>query len=178
MNQLINRFLVTVVFLVVPAPFDVPVAQTKQPITHEALWLTPRVGAPSASPDGKWVVFSLVEPAYDEKEQISDLWIVPSDGSAGARRLTSTKAAESDIAWTTDSRRIAFATKREGDEVNQIYALDLTGGEATRLTSVSTGAASPQWRPDGQAILFTSVVHPGAADEEQNKKAAADEKAR
>jgi dipeptidyl aminopeptidase/acylaminoacyl peptidase len=178
MNQLINRFLVTVVFLVVPAPFDVPVAQTKQPITHEALWLTPRVGAPSPSPDGKWVVFSLVEPAYDEKEQISDLWIVPSDGSAGARRLTSTKAAESDIAWTTDSRRIAFATKREGDEVNQIYALDLAGGEATRLTSVSTGAASPQWRPDGQAILFTSVVYLGAADEEQNKKAAADEKAR
>jgi hypothetical protein len=23
------------------------------------------------------VVFSLVEPAYDEKDQVSDLWIVP-----------------------------------------------------------------------------------------------------
>ena len=41
-----------------------------------------RVGAPVPSPDGKWVVFSLVEPAYDEKDQVSDLWIVPTDASA------------------------------------------------------------------------------------------------
>ncbi len=40
-----------------------------------------RVGAPNPSPDGKWVVFSLVEPAYDEKDQVSDLWIVPADAS-------------------------------------------------------------------------------------------------
>ena len=42
----------------------------KAPITHEAMWLMKRVGAPSPSPDGKWVVLSVVEPAYDEKDQI------------------------------------------------------------------------------------------------------------
>ena len=41
-------------------------AQTKQPITHEALFLMKRVGAPLPSPDGKWVVFSVTEPAYDD----------------------------------------------------------------------------------------------------------------
>ena len=51
-------------------------AQTKVPITHETMWALKRVGAPVPSPDGKWVVFSLVEPAYDEKDQVSDLWIV------------------------------------------------------------------------------------------------------
>ena len=50
-------------------------AQNKTPITHEAMWLLKRLGAPSPSPDGKWVVFSLIEPAYDEKDQVSDLWI-------------------------------------------------------------------------------------------------------
>jgi hypothetical protein len=30
----------------------------KEPLTHEALWLMKRVGAPSASPDGTCVVFS------------------------------------------------------------------------------------------------------------------------
>jgi len=79
-------------------------AQTKQPVTHEALWLMPRVGAPSLSPDGKLVVFSVIEPAYDEKEQISDLWIVPSDGSAQPRRLPSTKAGESSVVWSADSQ--------------------------------------------------------------------------
>src|SRR5262245_31454881 len=57
-------------------------AQTKTPLTHESMWMLKRVGAPIPSPDGKWVVFSMVEPAYDEKEQVSDLWIVPADGSA------------------------------------------------------------------------------------------------
>jgi len=42
----------------------------KVPLTHETLWLMKRVGAPNPSPDGKWVVFSLVEPAYDEKGQV------------------------------------------------------------------------------------------------------------
>ena len=37
----------------------------KQPITHETLWLMKRVGAPVLSPDGRWVVFSVVEPAQD-----------------------------------------------------------------------------------------------------------------
>ena len=62
-------------------------AQTRRPITHEDVWLMKRVGAPVPSPDGKWVVFSVIEPAYDEKDQVSDLWIAPGDGSAKPRRL-------------------------------------------------------------------------------------------
>ena len=42
-------------------------AADKQPITHELLWMTRRVSAPSVSPDGKWVVFSVTDPSYDDK---------------------------------------------------------------------------------------------------------------
>jgi Tol biopolymer transport system component len=89
--------------------------QNKTPLTHETMWGLKRVGAPAPSPDGKWVVFSLVEPAYDEKEQVSDLWIVPTDGGAKPRRLTFSKSGESGVAWSPDSRRIAFSARREGD---------------------------------------------------------------
>ncbi len=41
-------------------------AQSKKVITHEDMWLMKRVGAPEISPDGKWVVFSVLDPAYDE----------------------------------------------------------------------------------------------------------------
>jgi dipeptidyl aminopeptidase/acylaminoacyl peptidase len=142
------------------------------------MWMMKRVGAPLPSPDGKWVVFSLVEPSYDEKEQVSDLWIVPSDASAKPRRLTFTKGGESGVAWSPDSRQIAFSAKREGDDVSQVYVLNVAdGGEAVRVTSLSTGARSPQWRPDGKALLFVSTVYPGAADDEANKKIAAERKA-
>lgn len=153
-------------------------AQTKTPINHETMWLLKRVGAPAPSPDGKWVVFSLVEPAYDEKDQVSDLWIVPADGSAKPRRLTFTKGGESGVSWSPDSTRLAFSARREGDEVAQIYIIDIAeGGEAVRVTSLSTGARSPEWRPDGKALLFTSTVFPGAADDDANKKIAAERKA-
>jgi dipeptidyl aminopeptidase/acylaminoacyl peptidase len=153
-------------------------SSAKTPIAHETMWLLKRVGAPAPSPDGKWVVFSLIEPAYDEKDQVSDLWIVPADASAKPRRLTFTKGGESGVSWSPDSKRLAFSAKREGDELTQIYIIDVAdGGEAVRVTSLSTGARSPEWRPDGKALLFTSTVYPGAADDDANKKIAADRKA-
>ena len=60
-----------------------------------------------------------------------------------------------------------------------MYVLDIGGGgEAQRITSLSTGATSPRLSPDGTMLLFTSSVYPGAADDEANKKIAAERKAR
>jgi dipeptidyl aminopeptidase/acylaminoacyl peptidase len=141
----------------------------KRALTHETLTLMPRVANPAPSPDGKWVVFTITRPAYDEKESSSDLFLVPAAGGAEPRQLTFTKSAESDVAWSPDSKRIAFSAKREGDAENQIYILDLGGGEAKRITNLSTGARSPQFRAGGDAILFTSVVDPGAKERRQQK---------
>lgn len=148
----------------------------KHALSHETLWMMRRVTNPVPSPDGKWVVFNVTKPSYDEKEQSSDLWIVPSDGSAEPRQLTATKAPEGDVAWAPDSRRIAFSTKRENDEKEQIYILDITGGEAQRVTSLSTGAHGPQFSPDGNSILFISTVYPGAKTDEDNKRIAKERK--
>lgn len=154
-------------------------AAAKVPLTHEALWMMKRVGSPAVSPDGKWVVFSITEPSYEPDKAVSDLWLVPAAGGAPPRRLTNTKAGEGGVAWSPDSTSIAFTTKREGDEVDQVYVLNIAqGGEARRVTSLSTAAANPQWRPDGQAILFETMVYPGALDDAANRKAAAEKKAR
>ena len=145
-------------------------ATEKKPIDHETLFLLRSVGSPVPSPDGKWVVTSVSEPAYDEKDEVSDIWIVPADGSARPRRLTSGKGGESGASWSPDGRKIAFTAKRDGDEVNQLYVLDLAGGEAQKITKLSLGARGPEWSPDGTTILFQSAVWRGAPDEEANKK--------
>src|SRR5688572_18899212 len=151
----------------------------KRPISHEDVWLAKRLGAPVVSPDGKWVAVQVSEPAYEERDQTSDLWIVGTDAGAPPRRLTATRVAESGAAWSPDSHRIAFSSRRDGDEAAQIYVLDvLGGGEAQRITSLSTGARAPQWRGDGRALLFVSDVYPGAGTDDDNRKAAAERRNR
>jgi dipeptidyl aminopeptidase/acylaminoacyl peptidase len=167
------------VCLLTPFASAAPATAELKPITHEALWMMKRVAAPVVSPDGKWVVYSVVEPSYETDKAVSDLWLVSADGLKPPRRITNTKAAEGDVAWSPDSSSIAFTTKRESDDVEQIYILNLSeGGEAHRLTNISTGAIGPKWRPDGKAIVFESLVYPNALDDDANKKIAAERKAR
>ncbi len=166
-------------FLAVPLASLAQTSAARTPITHEKLWMMKRVGGPVVSPDGKWVVYSVLEPAYEPDKEVSDLWLAAADGKSPPRRLTHTRAAEKGVDWSPDSRAIVFATEREGDEAEQIYLLELAGGgEARRLTNLSTGAANPKWRPDGKAILFESLVYPNAFDDEANRKIAAERKAR
>jgi dipeptidyl aminopeptidase/acylaminoacyl peptidase len=152
-------------------------AKPREPLTHEALWLMKRVGSPAVSPDGRFAVFPVTEPAYDEKKETQDLWIVPVDGSAPPRRLTSGRAGESAPAWSPDSRSLAFAAKRDDDEVAQVYVLEVAGGgEARRVTSSPLAARAPAWSPDGTAIAYQSAVWPGATDLETNRKIATERK--
>ncbi|MDY6948898.1 MAG: S9 family peptidase [Pseudomonadota bacterium] len=154
-------------------------AAERRTVTHEDLWLLPRVGPPAVSPDGKLVVFSVTDPAYDSDRQSSDLWLVATDGKTQPRRLTQTRASESGMNWSPDSKRIAFSAKRDGDDVNQIYILDIAaGGEALRATTLSTGARLPKFSPDGSKLAFTSDVPPQSRTDEDSKRIVADEKAR
>ncbi len=150
----------------------------KHAITHEDVWLMKRLGLPVPSPDGKWVIYSVTEPAYDAKEQWTDLWIKSLTDDSPARRLTFSKGPESGVNWSPDSKKIVFGAKREGDEATQLYVLDLTGGEAERVTNLTLGAHAGKWSPDGKQLLFVSEVYPGATDEEMNKKAAKEHKDR
>ena len=165
--------------MVLAAVLSAAAAPARAPLTHETMWRMKRVGAPAPSPDGRWVVFSVVEPSYDEKEEVSDLWLARTDGMGAPRRISFTKGSESGVSWSPDSRRIAFSAKREGDEASQIYVLDLAlGGEAMRITNLFTGARLPRFSPDGRRMLFQSTVYPGAADDAANRKIDAERKAR
>lgn len=136
-----------------------PAAMTKRPISVEDLFAMQRVGAPSVSPDGTWVVFASVE-ITDSKENksVSKLWLVPSDGSFPARQLTNPTAKDSSPKWSPDGRWIVFESTRSGS--SQIWAISPYGGEARQLTTISTDAATATWSPDGRHIAFVSAVYP------------------
>jgi dipeptidyl aminopeptidase/acylaminoacyl peptidase len=145
-------------------------AQAPRTITHEDLWQMPRVTAPALSRDGRLAVVSVTEPSYEAAKTVSDLWLIATDGSAPPRRLTQHPAAETQPAFSRDGRLLAFVAKRDGDEAAQIYVIDLVdGGEARRVTQLSTGARLPRFSPDGTRLLFESDVYPGMKNDEENR---------
>src|ERR1700732_2250536 len=103
-----TKFCATVVVTCLFAPLEMLAQSTgpSKPITHEALWMMKRVGTPALSPDGKWVVYSVLEPSYETDKSVSDLWLVPTDGLKVPRRITHTKAPEGDVVWSPDSSSI------------------------------------------------------------------------
>lgn len=163
------RFKSVMLFLVTVT--TITVSAQKKVITHESLWAMKRVGAPAVSPDGKWVVYSVQDPSYDPKLVKTDLWIVPTDRSVVPRKLTDSKASESSYTWAPASDKIAFTSKKEDDEVSQVYILDiLNGGESQKITNLSSGASSPVFSPDGKKILFTSRVYAKAFEDSVFKR--------
>src|SRR5579863_7307524 len=53
------------------------VSQAKHPFTFEDMMKLKRVGDPQVSPNGKWVVFSVVDVDLDANSKTPHIWIVP-----------------------------------------------------------------------------------------------------
>lgn len=148
----------------------------QKPLTHEIMVKLKKVGPPQISPNGQWIIYSQVETSYNLDEQTSDLWLASSDGKVAARKITSTKTAEENYFWNKDGSKIYFTAKREGDEAAQLYVLAMDGGEAQRLTQVSTGVSGAKLSSDGSLIAFSSRVFPLAFTDSLSKKRAEENK--
>src|ERR1700734_1834336 len=59
-------------------------AQGKQPFTFEDMMKLKRVGEPEVSPDGKWVIFSVVDVDLAANTKTPHVWIVPLSRTAGS----------------------------------------------------------------------------------------------
>ncbi len=146
-------------------------------IRHEDMINLWRVGAPKISPDGNYVLYSQSKSTYNVEENTSDLYVAKTDGSEAPKKITSSKTGESDYFWHPNGKKIFFVAKREGDEVAQLYSLSLEmGGEAERLTKLSTGISNPKINVNGDVILFQSKVYPNAFTDSLSKKIAEEKK--
>src|SRR5262245_2339897 len=127
-------------------------ARAATPTIDQSLSMKSASGA-QISPDGRYVAFVVQQANWDENQMVQQIWA--SSLATGERfQLTSGKKSSTAPQWSPDSRRLAFASTRDGKR--QIYLIAPTGGEAVQLTTEENGIGAMAWSPDGTAIAFTS----------------------
>ena len=112
----------------------------KRPMTVDDLFKFKRVSDPQISPDGKLVVYVVGTVDLEKNAIVSNLWLAATDGKTPPRQLT-------DPARTTAIRAgaptaSASSSSRTAPATNQLWVIDLGGGEARQLTTISTEASN------------------------------------
>jgi tricorn protease len=131
------------------------------------LWLVPKEGGtaiklsspagvesfPKFSPNGKSIAFT---GNYDGN---SDVYVLPTAGGVPVR-LTALGYPDRVVDWTTDGKKVLFASSRESGKArfNQFYTVSAAGGPAEKLP-VAYGEFG-SYSPDGKelALVFRTQV--------------------
>jgi len=128
------------------------------------------IGPPRVSPDGKRVVYTVVDAVTtaDKSEFVTQIWMATTDGKQN-HQMTFADKSSTNPKWSPDGNWIAFTSNRKDDK-NNLYLLSSNGGEAEPLTVVKSGVSNFEWSPDGRSIAFT-MPDPKTEEEEKNDKA-------
>src|ERR1022692_1464887 len=96
-----RRLLLSLLVLALTLP---AVAQPKHPFTFDDMMKLKRVGEPEVSPDGKWVVFSVVDVDLDANAKTPHIWIVPTAGGWAVARVP--RIVASNLSWSRPAESI------------------------------------------------------------------------
>ncbi len=110
------------------------------------------------SPDGRrvaWVQDTVG--ANNEEAEGTAIYLDDLKPGSKPRRIsasTGTPEDEDNIAWSRDSKQLAFLSNAEDRNQAQIYVAEAENGKARKLTSLTGSLAEPSFSPDGKSLAF------------------------
>ncbi|HEY2575321.1 MAG TPA: S9 family peptidase [Streptosporangiaceae bacterium] len=143
----------------------------------------PRAEELRLSPDGRRLVAVVKSLQPDRKKQTTSLWEIDPNGEMEPRRLTRSAQGESGPAFLPDGTLLfvsdrpdpqdgASAAGRDGEPASVLWALPVSGGEASRVAERPGGVCDPVVASQAGTIVVTADTLPGDAngDAERRKR--------
>jgi len=154
MHQAARKALLAIAFFVViPSAVSQPTKKSAAPQDNviRALSAASSFYQAAISPDGRQV-------AWVESTNNGLAIFVSDVNSPRPRRITAGGQSESALAWSPDSKQLAFLSDGVTPGQQQLYISNLAAGAPRKLTEVKGFLAAPGWSPDGKtiALLFTA----------------------
>ena len=111
----------------------------KRAITFEDFIAMKAVSDPQLSPDGRWVAYAVATPSLTDNRNVSRIWLA--EVATGAnRQLSQGPGSDRSPRWSPDGKTLAFLSTRQNGA--QVWVLDVTGGEARRVSNLEEFEAS------------------------------------
>ncbi|MDQ8754879.1 S9 family peptidase [Sphingosinicella sp. LHD-64] len=129
-------------------------AALARPMTATDLASMRRIGAPTVSPDGRWVVYQLRETDLAANRGRLDLWLLDLS-AAEAEPVKIASAAEHnehDPRFSADGRWLYYLSGASGSE--QLWRVQLPGGTPERVSDFATDIAGFSLAPSGDRIAI------------------------
>lgn len=128
-------------------------------MTPEALWGMGRIGASSASPDGKQIVYQVSYYSVEQNKSHTMLFVQNINGKNRVQLTQDTKN-ESDAVWIEGGQKVAFL--RGGE----IWTMTPEGKDRRQLTKTKGSIEGFVFSPDGsKVIIIKSIPYHGTIRE-------------